>query len=51
MVEAYDRGEKLGEDDLFFQIGKIVPLATTMAEQIKALKSWAHDRAVKASTE
>lgn len=49
MVEAYDRGEPVSDDDLFTQIGKIVPLATTMAEQIKHIKSWAHDRAIRAS--
>jgi ATP-dependent 26S proteasome regulatory subunit len=49
MTEAYAKDKDVDEDDLFFQIGKIVPLATTMAEQIKAIKSWAHDRAVRAS--
>ncbi|MEM7243798.1 MAG: AAA family ATPase [Acidobacteriota bacterium] len=49
MVEAYDKGEPVTDDELFSQIGKIVPLATTMAEQIKGIKSWAHDRAIRAS--
>jgi ATP-dependent 26S proteasome regulatory subunit len=49
MVEAYAKDEPVDEDDLFLQIGKIVPLATTMSEQIKGIKSWAHDRAVRAS--
>ena len=49
MVEAYDKGEAVGDDELFIQVGKIVPLAKTMAEQIKGIKSWAHDRAIKAS--
>jgi SpoVK/Ycf46/Vps4 family AAA+-type ATPase len=49
MVEAYDRGGTVTDDDLFTQIGRIVPLSTTMAEQIKHIKSWAHDRAVRAS--
>ena len=49
MVEAYAKERPLDEDELFIQIGKIVPLATTMSEQIKGIKSWAHDRAVRAS--
>ena len=50
MVEAYAKEKELDEDELFLQIGKIVPRATTMSEQIKSLKSWAHDRAIRAST-
>jgi ATP-dependent 26S proteasome regulatory subunit len=49
MVEAYERKETVTDDDLFTQCGKIVPLATTMAEQIKHIKSWAHDRALRAN--
>jgi hypothetical protein len=30
-------------------ISATVPLAVTMEEQIKAIKSWAHDRALNAS--
>ena len=49
MVEAYAKEKPLDEDELFIQIGRIVPLATTMSEQIKGIKSWAHDRAIRAS--
>jgi len=49
MVEAYSKDKTVDEDELFVQIGKIVPLATTMSEQIKGIKSWAHDRAIRAS--
>ncbi len=49
MVESYAKDKPLDEDELFIQIGRIVPLATTMSEQIKGIKSWAHDRAIKAS--
>jgi hypothetical protein len=49
MVESYAKERPLDEDELFLQIGKIVPLATTMSEQIKHIKSWAHDRAIRAS--
>lgn len=51
MVEAHAKVMALGEHELFVQIGKIVPLSTTMAEQIKAIKSWAHNRALRASPE
>ena len=50
MTEAYSKDKELDEDELFIQIGKIVPLAKTMSEQIKSIKSWAHDRAIKASS-
>lgn len=49
MTEAYAAKEPLNEDHLFFQISHIVPLSTTMSEQIKGIKSWAHQRAIHAS--
>ena len=49
MVEAYSNDKPVDEDEMFLQIGKIVPLSTTMREQIKQIKQWAHDRAVRAS--
>jgi SpoVK/Ycf46/Vps4 family AAA+-type ATPase len=49
MVESYAKNKTVDEDELFMQIGRIVPLATTMSEQIKGIKSWAHDRAIRAS--
>ncbi len=49
MIEAYDRRREVEEDDIFFQVGKVVPLAVTMSEQIKAIKSWAAQRAIRAS--
>lgn len=48
MVEAYAAGRKLEKDDVYAQLSNIVPLSTTMSEQIKAIRSWAHDRALKA---
>jgi len=51
MYEAYAEKRKLTEDDLFKIFGNTVPLSTTMAEQIKKIRSWAHDRAVRASKE
>ncbi len=49
MIEAYDADREVTEDDIFFQVGKVVPLAVTMSEQIKAIKSWAGQRAIRAS--
>ena len=49
MVEAFHRGEKLAQDDLYTIIRNNVPLSRTMAEQIKFIKAWASERAVSAS--
>jgi hypothetical protein len=49
MYEAFNMNRKLIEDDLFVIFGSSVPLSTTMEEQIKHIRSWAHDRAVRAS--
>jgi SpoVK/Ycf46/Vps4 family AAA+-type ATPase len=49
MVDAYNENRPLTDNDLYRAIAKIVPLSTTMIEQIKQIKSWAHDRAIKAS--
>ncbi len=51
MYEAFNEGRKLNEDDLFVIFGNSVPLATTMEEQIKKIRSWAHNRAVRANSE
>ena len=51
MYEAFADNRKLKEDDLFVIFGSSVPLATTMEEQIKKVRSWAHNRAVRASTD
>jgi SpoVK/Ycf46/Vps4 family AAA+-type ATPase len=50
LTEARSEKRDVKEDDLFFQIGKIVPLSKTMSEKIKQIRSWAHDRAISAST-
>ena len=49
MFEAFDHKRPLKEKDVYTAIGHTVPLATTMAEDIKKIKRWALDRAVKAS--
>ena len=49
VVDAYSENRALTEDDLHRVISTTVPLSVTMEEQIKAIKSWAHDRALNAS--
>jgi SpoVK/Ycf46/Vps4 family AAA+-type ATPase len=49
VVDAYSEARGLTEDDLHRMISATVPLAITMEEQIKAIRSWAHDRALNAS--
>ncbi|MGE5341034.1 MAG: AAA family ATPase [Candidatus Omnitrophota bacterium] len=51
MYEAFNQDRKLEEDDLFVIFGSSVPLSTTMEEQIKHIRSWAHNRAVRASAQ
>lgn len=51
MFEAFNKNHKLVEDDLFAIFGGTVPLSTTMEEQIKKIRSWAHNRAVRASAD
>ena len=50
MFDAFSERRPVAVDDLYRSISRTVPLATTMAEQIKKLRSWAHDRAVRASS-
>lgn len=49
LFEAFNEKRPLHETDLYKTLGRIVPLATTMAETIKEIKRWADTRAVKAS--
>lgn len=49
LFDAFDQKRSLTEKDIFLAIGHTVPLSTTMAEDIKKIKRWALDRAVKAS--
>ena len=49
VVDAYSDARTLTEEDLHRVIAATVPLAVTMEEQIKAIRSWAHDRALNAS--
>ncbi len=43
-------GRPVEERDLLTSMGQIVPLSTTMSEQIKAIRSWARTRALPATT-
>jgi AAA+ superfamily predicted ATPase len=49
LARAIAEGRPLTQDDLFWEINHLIPLATTMQEQIKAIRSWARKRAVSAS--
>jgi len=49
VVDAYAENRTLNEDDMYKMISATVPLAVTMEEQIKAIRSWAHERALNAS--
>jgi len=49
LVEAFDRGVAVTQDDLYTIIRGTVPLSRTMSEQIKFIKLWASERAVSAS--
>lgn len=48
-IDAYNEKRPMTEDDLGHAVTNTVPLSRTMDEQIKAIKSWAHDRAISAS--
>ena len=48
-VEAYHESRKFNREDLSKSLASIVPLSKTMEEQIKQIRSWAHERALNAS--
>jgi SpoVK/Ycf46/Vps4 family AAA+-type ATPase len=48
LFRAYTKKREVQHNDLFIAMESIVPLSTTMKEQIKNLERWAHNRAVKA---
>ncbi len=50
VVDAYAEGRPISEDDMYKMISATVPLAVTMEEQIKQIRSWAHERALNASS-
>lgn len=49
IVDAHAERRAVRQNDIFMQVGRMVPLSKTMAEQIKAIRSWAHQRAIRAN--
>ncbi|MFI5165011.1 MAG: AAA family ATPase [Thermoanaerobaculales bacterium] len=49
-IACHADGRPVEERDLLSAMGQIVPLSTTMSEQIKAIRSWARTRALPATT-
>lgn len=49
-IEALHEGVPMTMDHLVTAVGQIVPLSKTMEDQIKAIKAWAYDRALPASS-
>ena len=49
LFEAFSENRVLEEDDLYKVIKNTVPLSTTQAEQILAIRDWANERAVAAT--
>lgn len=50
IIDGLSESRELAEADLYRSIGSFVPLSVTMFEQVKAIKKWAHDRAIPASS-
>jgi SpoVK/Ycf46/Vps4 family AAA+-type ATPase len=48
VFRAFTEDREVSQNDLHIALESIVPLSTTMQEQIKALERWAHNRAVRA---
>lgn len=49
MIDAFNDGRPLTEQDLIIAAGNIVPLSTTMKEEIGRMERWAYNRAILAS--
>jgi AAA+ superfamily predicted ATPase len=49
MIEAFNSGRPMNEQDLVISAGNIVPLSTTMREEIGRMERWAYNRAIPAS--
>ena len=49
LFDSFSKGQELDDARLVIAASAIVPLATTMREEISKLERWASDRAVKAS--
>ena len=48
-IDAHNARRDATLDDLRHHIRRMVPLAATMAEQVKAIRDWSYERAMKAS--
>jgi SpoVK/Ycf46/Vps4 family AAA+-type ATPase len=49
VITGHARGEEVSQNDMLAAFGKIIPLARTMDEQLKAIRSWARTRALPAT--
>lgn len=49
MIEAFNSGRPVNEHDAVIAAGSIVPLSTTMREEIGRMERWAYNRAIPAS--
>ncbi len=49
MIDAFNEGRPLTEQDIIIAAGNIVPLSTTMKEEIGRMERWAYNRAILAS--
>jgi len=49
MIEAFNSGRPINEQDLVISAGNIVPLSTTMREEMGRMERWAYNRAIPAS--
>jgi hypothetical protein len=49
VITGHAKGEEVSQNDMLAAFGKIIPLARTMDEQLKAIRSWARTRALPAT--
>jgi len=49
MIEAFNSGRPMNEQDIVISAGNIVPLSITMREEIGRMERWAYNRAIPAS--
>jgi vesicle-fusing ATPase len=49
MIEAFNSNRAINEQDIVIAAGSIVPLSTTMREEIGRMERWAYNRAIPAS--
>jgi SpoVK/Ycf46/Vps4 family AAA+-type ATPase len=49
-ITAHARGTTVSQNDMLASFGKIIPLSRTMEDQLKAIRSWARNRALPATS-